>query len=314
MNKISCRNKQFQLKLNLTCGQSFRWRCVDENLLIGVFSHRVWLLYQKEHCINYKVLACPHWSATSSNLPGKRKQSLTINDIRSLSSLSGHLNKLSHRKCNCGEAEQALLEDYLQINVCWSDLLSEWILKDKRFLKTGNSSQGIHVLRQDPVETLISFLCSVNNSIYRIVPLVEKLCNQFGDKLFECEGKMLHDFPDLQTLSRDENIPKLRNLGFGYRAEFIVKCAKKVLNNGGEKWMMSLRSDNYETASEKLVQLPGVGHKVADCVCLMALDKPEAVPVDTHVRQIANRDYAYKVAAKSLTPNAYRQIGKFLYN
>ena len=51
--------------------------------------------------------------------------------------------------------------------------------------------------------------------------------------------------------------------------------------------------------------------QVADCVCLMSLDKLEAVPVDTHVRQIAERDYKVKIATKSLTDASYKQIGEF---
>jgi N-glycosylase/DNA lyase len=31
-----------------------------------------------------------------------------------------------------------------------------------------------------------------------------------------------------------------------------------------------------------------VGKKVADCVCLVSLDKLDAIPVDTHVRQIGS--------------------------
>ena len=32
-----------------------------------------------------------------------------------------------------------------------------------------------------------------------------------------------------------------------------------------------------------LLQLTGVGPKVADCICLMSLDKHDVVPIDTHV-------------------------------
>jgi len=51
-------------------------------------------------------------------------------------------------------------------------------------------------------------------------------------------------------------------------------------------------------------------HQVADCVCLMSLDKLEAVPIDTHVRQIAERDYNYKMTTKTLSPKSYQQLGK----
>ena len=51
--------------------------------------------------------------------------------------------------------------------------------------------------------------------------------------------------------------------------------------------------------------------QVADCVCLMSLDKAGAIPVDTHVWQIANRDYMPKLkTTKSLTDKIYGEIGK----
>lgn len=53
--------------------------------------------------------------------------------------------------------------------------------------------------------------------------------------------------------------------------------------------------------------------KVADCICLMALDKPQAVPVDVHVWQIAQRDYGWQPntsQAKSPSPLANKELGE----
>ncbi|XP_012865804.1 PREDICTED: N-glycosylase/DNA lyase [Dipodomys ordii] len=54
--------------------------------------------------------------------------------------------------------------------------------------------------------------------------------------------------------------------------------------------------------------------KVADCVCLMALDKPQAVPVDVHMWQIAQRDYSWHPTtsrAKGPNPQANKELGNF---
>ncbi|KAM7063522.1 N-glycosylase/DNA lyase isoform 3-T3 [Molossus nigricans] len=53
---------------------------------------------------------------------------------------------------------------------------------------------------------------------------------------------------------------------------------------------------------------------VADCICLMALDKPQAVPVDVHVWQIAQRDYSWHpttTQAKGPSPQANKELGNF---
>jgi N-glycosylase/DNA lyase len=119
----------------------------------------------------------------------------------------------------------------------------------------------------------------------------------------------------------------LRELGFGYRARYIAKTALIVAKDKPEGWLQSLCNpeshddsleikmpeggrDGYRQAHEELLQLQGVGPKVADCVCLMGLGWGEAVPVDTHVWQIAQRDYKFgKGKHKSLTKATYDAVG-----
>lgn len=66
------------------------------------------------------------------------------------------------------------------------------------------------------------------------------------------------------------------------------------------------------SVQSNLMLMPGVGRKVADCVALFSLDQTEAIPVDTHVWDIALRDYdtlKSLKAAKSLTPAIYEEVG-----
>jgi len=73
--------------------------------------------------------------------------------------------------------------------------------------------------------------------------------------------------------------------------------------------------EGYRKAHDELLQLQGVGPKVADCVCLMGLGWGESVPVDTHVWQIAQRDYKFgKGKHKSLTKATYDAIGDHFRN
>ncbi len=68
---------------------------------------------------------------------------------------------------------------------------------------------------------------------------------------------------------------------------------------------MSLRAVPFAEAVEALCTLPGVGPKVAACICLFSLDKHDAIPVDTHVWQLATRYYAPQLAGKALTPKLH---------
>ena len=137
-----------------------------------------------------------------------------------------------------------------------------------------------------------------------------KLRSTYGQYVDEYGGHAFYSFPTVEALADASVEQKLRNLGFGYRAKYIQKTADVIVNRlGGITWIQALRSLPYEHAHAELQQLAGIGAKVADCICLMALDQPSAIPVDTHVWQIACRDYGLAKSGKSLTPRLYKKVG-----
>ncbi|XP_059519479.1 N-glycosylase/DNA lyase isoform X2 [Myotis daubentonii] len=145
--------------------------------------------------------------------------------------------------------------------------------------------------------------------------MVERLCQAFGPRLIQLDDVTYHGFPSLQALAGPEVEAKLRKLGLGYRARYVNASARAILEEqGGLPWLQQLRKASYEDAHKALCTLPGVGTKVADCICLMALDKPQAVPVDVHVWQIAQRDYSWHpttTQGKGPSPQANKELGNF---
>lgn len=137
-----------------------------------------------------------------------------------------------------------------------------------------------------------------------------------------------HDFPQPETLTAPGVEAHLRELGFGYRAKYLAKTSLTVAKEKPSGWLESLSNNpdlkdtkeslnfepggrpGYRKAHEELLELQGVGPKVADCVCLMGLGWGDSVPVDTHVWQIAQRDYKFgKGKHKSLTKATYDAVG-----
>ncbi|KAJ3320732.1 hypothetical protein HDV06_005025 [Boothiomyces sp. JEL0866] len=135
---------------------------------------------------------------------------------------------------------------------------------------------------------------------------------QFKKKRIEgtAEGIDFHEFPDLDELANVKE-SDLRELGFGYRAKYIVESVR-IIKEEGIDWIESLPSLDYQECKLELMKLAGVGPKVADCICLMSMDKTEAIPVDTHVWQIATRDYGM-AKGKNLNPKVYQEISKGFY-
>ncbi|KAG7191517.1 8-oxoguanine glycosylase ogg1 [Scheffersomyces spartinae] len=177
---------------------------------------------------------------------------------------------------------------------------------------------GIRILRQDPWETVVSFICSSNNNVKRISKMCDTLCTEFGDYIGEYKDIKYYSFPSPEQLSSSPGIElRLRLLGFGYRAKFIYQTAllfedKSVPEITLER-LHEMRQLDYKMAHEFLLQLMGVGPKVADCICLMSLDKHDVVPIDTHVYQIAVRDFKYKGKRdmKTLNKQMHEAIGTF---
>ena len=70
----------------------------------------------------------------------------------------------------------------------------------------------------------------------------------------------------------------ISTLGFGYRAAYIAKSAHQLNDLGGKDYLLNLRTKSYEEARDSLLNLSGIGPKVADCILLMSLDKSDAIP------------------------------------
>ena len=172
-----------------------------------------------------------------------------------------------------GEKSLEILTDYLNLSVDVLQLYRVWEKVDPLFSKKSVRFEGIRILRQDPWEALVCFICSSNNNIARITQMVEKLCVEFGDSLGQLPGSdyIYHNFPSIKTIAHACTEGQLRNMGFGYRAKFLQKTAALLANERPLDWLNSLRESPMKSSREQLLQLHGVGRKVADCVvCLMS--------------------------------------------
>lgn len=205
---------------------------------------------------------------------------------------------------------ESLLKSYFRFDFDLESYYVKWNESHQHFATNVSAKfQNIRQMNLDVVENLFSFICSQNNHITRISSLVNKLCIHYGEKICEVEGENFFAFPVLGELAKDGVEENLRKLGFGYRAKYIQKSAEEIIAKGGLKWFQELNEMNYEDAHKELTTLSGIGPKVADCICLMSLNHLSAVPVDTHIIQIA-KHYLPEVAnIKSMTAPLYRKIG-----
>lgn len=145
---------------------------------------------------------------------------------------------------------------------------------------------GIRILRQEPWETLCSFIISQNNNIPRIKKIISSLCCLYGEKTKD--GFL---FPKVENIS-SLNISKLEPIRSGFRAKYILDAAQKVAS--GEIDFNQIEKTDYLEAKNILMKIHGVGPKVADCVLLYGFHKLEAFPMDVWMKKIMNRFFKDK--------------------
>lgn len=170
---------------------------------------------------------------------------------------------------------------------------------DERVAQGIEYAGGIHILRQEPFEILISFIISANNNIKRIKRIIENICEAVGRP-----AGSGYAFPTPEELSRF-SVDELHDMGAGYRARYIHDTAR-VVADGFD--MEKLKDLDYDSTRKRLCQLCGVGPKVADCIMLFSLGFTRAFPVDTWVQKSLDNLYS-DYAAQHPQEFAYERFG-----
>ena len=184
------------------------------------------------------------------------------------------------------ELVEAMLQDYLRLDDDLGAICSA-INTDSYMAGSIDRYPGLRILRQDPWECLVSFICSANSNIPRISWTMNTLSREYGEPL-ELDGYVHHSFPTPERLAEAGEM-SLRALKMGFRAKYVAEAAEKVA--AGEIELAPLRGQSYDVAKAVLMSLNGVGEKVADCVLLFSLDKMSAFPIDRWIRRAMEEWY-----------------------
>ena len=201
-----------------------------------------------------------------------------------------------------------LNDDLAQIRRC--------ICKDDYIKLALQRFEGLRIVRQDPWECLISFICATYKSIAAIELMLNKLSSKFGEKRV-FDGLEFFTFPSVEKLAfASESM--LKECGLGYRAKYLRATARKIHEEKVD--LARLKDLPYLEARKQLIEFAGVGSKVADCVLLFSLEKIEAFPVDVWVKRVILNHYAdqfpkelvKKLSAKeSLSNGDYMKLNSF---
>ena len=171
------------------------------------------------------------------------------------------------------------LKDYLEENPQDADAICNKIIESARVREAMREYGGIRILRQEAFETLFSFIISQQNNIARIRLILENICRACGDDL----GGGIYGFPPIERLARLTQAD-LRALGCGFRAKYLERlCAAQA---SGELHLEEIATLDEEEARRRLMQLYGVGQKVADCTLLFGFGFLNVLPQDVWMKRV----------------------------
>ena len=174
----------------------------------------------------------------------------------------------------------AMLRDYFRLDDDLKEIYLD-INGDDRVAAMVDKYPGLRILRTEPWECLVAFICSANNNIARIHQLMERMSEEFGRPV-TLNGKTRHTFPDPADLA-EAGEGELRRLGLGFRAPYVWEASKAVLD--GTLDLPALVQMPYAEAKEALMEMKGIGPKIADCIAIFSLEKLEAFPIDVWIRR-----------------------------
>ncbi|MYA62792.1 MAG: hypothetical protein F4X94_09500 [Dehalococcoidia bacterium] len=195
-----------------------------------------------------------------------------------------------------------ILEDYLGLNHDLESIYAE-IKWDEQVGSAIDEYPGMRILRQDPWECLVAFICSANNNIPRISQNVEDIASAFGPPIHGADThRRAFPGPDAIVEAGED---ALRELRLGFRAKYIAASAERVANAHID--LFALREAPYNEALAEITTLAGVADKVGNCVLMMSMDKLEAFPVDVWIDRALREWYFSESESKSIPRTRMRE-------
>ncbi len=183
---------------------------------------------------------------------------------------------------------ESVWKDYFDFETDYADIKRRIIDIDERLKSVIEENSGIHILRQDFYETLISFIISQNKQIPQIKQVIRNISERFGREILTKKGAKMYLFPTLEEIKAATE-EDFKSCKAGFRAKYLIDAIKKLSDKSvcEEKLFDMTDAEVHDI----LVSIKGVGDKVASCVMLFGLYRVGAFPVDVWMKRIM--EYMY---------------------
>lgn len=195
---------------------------------------------------------------------------------------------------------------YFDLDNDYEKMAKLLIEADEKITKASLFSVGLNMIKQDPFETVISYIISANNGVPQIAAALNNIAKRYGKKVIfnEKEYYLFPRYEDLKGVTEED----FRNCKVGFRDKYLKTMVDKLNNN--EIDLDAFYEMNTEQALDKLMENQGIGPKVASCILLFAYQKYDVFPIDTWVKKIMRDDYKIE-GEKKIRKFAAETYGKY---
>lgn len=195
------------------------------------------------------------------------------------------------------EEYDALWRDYFDMDTDYAAFRRAVPAEDGYLTAAADCGRGIRILRQDPWETLVTFLLSQRKNISAIRRAVETLCARYGDPVPGGGAA----FPAPARLAALEEAD-LRSCALGYRAPYVLAAARMAADGTLDFSALSALDDDALLSA--LQAVPGVGPKVAGCAALFGFHRLAGFPRDVWINRVIDREYGGEFPLERVAPFA----------
>ena len=199
---------------------------------------------------------------------------------------------------------------YFSLDIDTDNLFPEKFLKSHPELwKLLRDYLPLRILRQDPFETMISFMCAQGIGMHLIRKQVSMLKETYGESItvtFKGKEIVLHHFPTPERLAAADPFALSQCTNNNrIRAANIIAASKGIAKGTIDLDSLCKRDIPLPELRSTLAQISGIGYKIADCIALFGLGRFDAFPIDTHVKQYLGEWFNSTTALRSLSPASY---------
>ena len=188
---------------------------------------------------------------------------------------------------NKNDGLEEVIRKYLDLDRDYLSIIENIRSMDHKLSNCLDSSLGLKMIKQEPIECIIEYIISANNSVRNITNSLNLISKRFGDKVI-FRDKEYYLFPSIDKLL-EITCDDFRECKVGFRDKYLVEIIKSIKSK--ELNVNNIYNMETEDAMEYLTKFKGIGMKVASCILLFAYHKFDVFPIDTWVKKFMLSDY-----------------------